>query len=99
MAAHGAFGAALRGTATELVYWYLSGGAQPGAARPLKPESLGALIADAEDGLRALIARFDNPDQPYLSHPHPGRLPAFSDYAQLARVGEWSQAGDEESGE
>ena len=53
----------------------------------------------ALQGLRDLIERYDNPDQPYLSrvapqfvHDHAG------DYGHLARVFEWSTSGDDGEG-
>ena len=49
----------------------------------------------AREALCALIDAFDAPDRCYLSQPHPGVAPRFSDYAQLARVAEWAAAGDE----
>jgi ATP-dependent helicase/nuclease subunit B len=54
----------------------------------------------AMDGLIKLIARYDDPDEPYRSRvapqfvkEHPG------DYAHLARVFEWSTSGDDGEGE
>ncbi|WP_297512376.1 double-strand break repair protein AddB [uncultured Caulobacter sp.] len=54
----------------------------------------------AIDGLVKLIARYDDPDEPYRSRvapqfvkEHPG------DYAHLARVFEWSTSGDDGEGE
>jgi len=62
------------------------------------PESQEAAIK-ALQGLRDLIERYDNPDQPYLSrvapqfvHDHAG------DYGHLARVFEWSTSGDDGEG-
>jgi len=53
----------------------------------------------ALNGLRELIERYDNPNQPYLSrvapqfvHDHAG------DYGHLARVFEWSTSGDDGEG-
>ncbi len=51
---------------------------------------LQALVARCWAALADLVAAFDDPAQPYLSQPHPGRAPRFSDYAQLARVAEWA---------
>ena len=99
MAAAGAFGPDVAGRATELIYWHLTGGAQAGEVRLLfKGDAAATAIASDEAlvGLRALIEAFDSPDRAYLSHPHPGQAPRFSDYAQLARVAEWSAAGEEE---
>ncbi len=98
MAASGAFGQAIAGAAAELVYWHLSGGYEPGKVYTLfdgKPELVEAGAAAALDNLRGLIAAYDDPDRAYLAQPHPGRAPRFADYAQLARVAEWSAAGEE----
>ena len=53
----------------------------------------------ALNGLRELVERYDNPNQPYLSrvapqfvHDHAG------DYGHLARVFEWSTSGDDGEG-
>ena len=98
MAEAGAFGEALTGVAGELVYWRLTGGYVPGEATRLFKGD-GAEVAHgaavARDALAALVARFDDPAQPYLSQPHPGAAPRFTAYAQLARVAEWSAVGDE----
>ena len=51
----------------------------------------------ALDGLGKLVARFDDPAQPYLSRSAPQFVKAhISDYDHLARVFEWSTSGDEE---
>jgi ATP-dependent helicase/nuclease subunit B len=98
MAAEGGFGPDLAGAATELVYWQLSGGLDPGQAKPLFAHKRAAEIPDAvlnaKNRLCDLIDAFDQPDRAYLSRPHPGLAPRFSDYEQLARVAEWSAAGD-----
>jgi ATP-dependent helicase/nuclease subunit B len=98
MAEAGGFGASVRGTAVELLYWHLTGGFEPGAARLLfrgKPDLVVAATASAQANLCGLIDAFDAPDRCYLAHPHPDWAPRFSDYAQLARVAEWSAAGEE----
>lgn len=99
MAAAGAFGAELKGPAAELAYWHLTGGFHAGEVRALFKGDAAA-IADGVDAARTelggLIDRYDDPRCCYLSHPHPGRAPRFSDYAQLARVAEWASAGDDE---
>jgi ATP-dependent helicase/nuclease subunit B len=97
MAADGGFGEALRGTTEALIYWRLSGGLDPGEAMPLykkSPADIPAAVLEAKDRLGDLIDAFDRPDRAYLSRPHPGLAPRFSDYEQLARVAEWSAAGD-----
>jgi len=52
-------------------------------------------VATARERLAALVTAFDDPARPYLSQPHPGRVPRFSDYAHLARVAEWDLSGGE----
>ena len=99
MAAAGAFGAELAGRAFELVYWHLSGGFVPGEATALfkgDPAAAAAAADTAAVNLAALVAKFDDPAQPYLSQPHPGAAPRFSDYTQLARVAEWAALEDGE---
>jgi ATP-dependent helicase/nuclease subunit B len=98
MAWAGAFGAALAGEVAELTYWQLGGGFEAGKAHPLfggDAAQIAAAATMAADKLRDLIADFDRPERPYLSAPHPGRAPRFSDYAQLARRAEWDAAGDD----
>jgi ATP-dependent helicase/nuclease subunit B len=99
MAADGGFGAEVAGVTGELIYWHLSGGLVPGESVKLFGKSAADMrdaVRAARDSLCRLIDQFDAPDQPYLSRPHPSLAPRFSDYAQLARVAEWSAAdGDE----
>ena len=98
MAARGGYGDALAGPAAELTYWHLSGGHQPGEARRLFRKDDGRLQELAEAmwvSLCERVAQFDDPAMPYLSQPHPGQVPRFSDYAQLARVAEWAALEDE----
>jgi ATP-dependent helicase/nuclease subunit B len=58
------------------------------------PTDIPAAVLDAKHRLGELIDAFDKIDRAYLSRPHPGLAPRFSDYEQLARVAEWSAAGD-----
>jgi ATP-dependent helicase/nuclease subunit B len=98
MAQAGAFGADLAGRVVELTYWHLTGGFHAGAAHLLfkgDADRTADAVATAEARLRDLIAAFDHPDRAYLSAPHPGRPPRFSDYGQLARRAEWDVSGDE----
>ena len=93
MVAHGAFGEELRGRAVDLTYWQISGGYEPGACKQLFRGDAGKVEAAsllATEKLAALVADFDRPGRPYLSQPHPGAAPRFSDYARLARVAEWA---------
>ena len=98
MAQDGAF-PGIAGHAVELAYWHLTGGFEPGQVRPLyknRADEIADAVAAARDSLRALVESFDDPARPYLSQPHAGRVPRFSDYGQLARVAEWDIAGDDE---
>jgi ATP-dependent helicase/nuclease subunit B len=98
MVAAGAFGPALEGVAAELVYWRLTGGYVPGESTTLfkgDPGDTAEQAAQASAALVQLVRQFDDPAQAYLSQPHPGAAPRFTDYAQLARVGEWAVAEDE----
>ena len=93
MAADGAFGPELVGSASELTYWHLTGGFQPGEATSLfrgDADKIGQTVGMAREKLAALVDAFDVPERPYLSQPHPGQAPRFSDYTQLARVAEWA---------
>jgi ATP-dependent helicase/nuclease subunit B len=99
MAAAGAFGETVCGTAEELTYWHLTGGFHAGELRTLYEGDANAIVAGVEQARRslaALIDAFDDPARAYLSQPRPGFAPRFSDYAQVARVAEWSAAGDED---
>ena len=64
---------------------------QPGATTdPLRDEpDVRAWIEMAADGIRRLIAHFDDPSTPYLPVPRPEIAPRRGDYDHLARIGEW----------
>ncbi|MDB5455076.1 MAG: double-strand break repair protein AddB, partial [Caulobacter sp.] len=63
------------------------------------PDSHAAALK-ALEGLRALIERYDDPDQPYRSRTAPQFVhDHVGDYAHLARVFEWSTSGDDAEGE
>ncbi|HSR72719.1 MAG TPA: double-strand break repair protein AddB, partial [Kiloniellales bacterium] len=73
----------------RLAYWKVSGGEPPGEIGELKLDPEAAAEA-ALSGLRALIARFDDPDTPYYARPRPDWAGRFSDYGHLARIKEWA---------
>lgn len=95
IAAAGGFENVAPGAVAELAYWKLDGGEPAGDMRPLKND-VAALAADAEAGLRRLIAEFDDPDTPYHALPRPDARPRWNDYAHLERVQEWSGGGSED---
>ena len=97
MARIGGFGPELAGETSELTYWRLSGGHEPGREmRPVKDAAeLQDLVDRCWDALWGLVGAYDDPSQPYLSQPRPGSVPRYSDYALLARVAEWSAARED----
>ncbi len=76
-------------TIAGLSYWKLSGGREPGKAQPLKLD-IDAAMADADAGLRRLIAVFDDHKTPYRARPRPEVALRYDDYEHLARLKEWS---------
>ncbi len=92
--------AVIEGPVTALEYWRLSGGDPPGevvlrgTGEKRKKNAL-ELADEARAGLEALVARFQDPDTPYLSVPRPKWAPRFNDYEHLARVREWSTGGED----
>jgi ATP-dependent helicase/nuclease subunit B len=98
MVAEGAFGEDLTGRAVELTYWHISGGYQPGKVHALfkrDAEKVADAAGQAAARLQDLVAAFDTPQRAYLSQPHPGSAPRFTDYAHLARVAEWAAVDDD----
>ncbi|MBV9419010.1 MAG: double-strand break repair protein AddB [Alphaproteobacteria bacterium] len=73
----------------ELLYLQISGGRTPGKDKPVDT----ALVDDALNKLRELIARFEQPGTTYPSRPHPQHARKEGDYDHLARVREWSFNG------
>jgi ATP-dependent helicase/nuclease subunit B len=98
MVAEGAFGDDLAGRAVDLTYWQISGGYLPGRVRQLfrgDAARVAEAAALAAEKLCALVAAFDEEGRAYLSQPHPGSAPRFSDHAHLARVAEWAALDEE----
>lgn len=84
--------------ADELMYIKLTGGEPPAMIERRKAEkdqTLSALSDETWDGLRRMIARFDQAETPYASLAAGENKPRFNDYAHLARVKEWGIAGEE----
>ncbi|GGE32690.1 double-strand break repair protein AddB [Agaricicola taiwanensis] len=101
MVAGGGFDAVRPSEASSLLYVRLSGGTPPGELREVSDPtkegaSAPALAEESMLRLRELIDRFEAEDQPYTSLDHPKfkRRPN-GPYDHLARVREWSIAGDE----
>ena len=81
----------------ELAFWRLSGGREPGAIKDAADDPL-TVAAEAYAGLVALIGKFDDVATPYEARPRPDKAPQYSDYEHLARVKEWSTAGESDGG-
>jgi ATP-dependent helicase/nuclease subunit B len=100
MAAAGCFEGLRAGDTSELTYWRLTGGPEPGEVRVAMREAhaIEAAAGHALDRLRDLADRFLFGTAPFTARPHPGRAPAASDYDHLSRLAEWSGAEDAEAG-
>ena len=100
MAAAGVFPGTATTTVSGLRYIRATGAEPPGEQHivNLKDESAGAAGAKALTGLQRLIARFDDPETAYEALRRPRFNYDYDDYAHLARAGEWSVDGGEESG-
>ncbi len=77
-----------------LCYIRSSGGTPPGEQRTLKIGDIAQLAGDQIDGLKAMIARFDDVATPYAALRRSGFSYDYDDFAQLARVAEWSGPSD-----
>jgi ATP-dependent helicase/nuclease subunit B len=94
----GGFAGIAAAPVTELAFWEMSGRDPAGRAHDVGGDAteLRRHIDEAMVGLARLIARFDDPATPYRSVPRPDMKPRYSDYAHLARIKEWSAAGEGE---
>lgn len=80
----------------ELAYVQITGRRPAGRITSALPGSLDPVTASAEalEGLKSVIARFDDPKQSYASRTAPAKVKLYaSDYDHLARVREWSAVG------
>ena len=92
LAESGGFDGIAAAKVAALAFWRLSGGEPAGEEKPVKGDAMD-LARQAHGGLEALIWAFDDPETPYRACPRPRHAPRFADYAQLARVQEWSADG------
>lgn len=100
IARHGTIGAASRRSAAvvDLEYWHLKGGSDVAnisamADKAAKGEGLQVWIDNAFDGVRGLIAAYDDVATPYLHSPVAEDAPRFDDFEHLSRVREWGVEG------
>ena len=89
MARAGGFHRVPPGEVAAVMYWKLAGGDPAGEITALNDADPDAAL----DGLRRLIAAFDDPGQPYIARPRPQHAPRYSAYTLLARVDAWSSEG------
>lgn len=77
----------------SLEYWRLQGG-RSGCKTDIydAPDKIADLIAQAESGLKKLIAGFADPNTPYEAVPKPRLQPRYNDYAHVARLAEWGRS-------
>ncbi|GAB4395015.1 MAG: double-strand break repair protein AddB [Kiloniellaceae bacterium] len=95
IAAEGGFQGLPPGPVGSLAFWRLSGGTPPGEVQAASKADPGALATEALEGLKRLVARFDDPQTPYACRPRPELAPRFSDYDHLSRLAEWAVGPDE----
>lgn len=84
-------------TPGDLTYLEVTGRRPAGRieTRAVAHENSELLTALALDGVKRLVAAFDNPNRPYASRTAPQFVKARgSDYDHLARVFEWSTSGE-----
>lgn len=81
------------GGVAGLEYWRVNGAGAGGERTALK--DVEALMAEAEEGIRALVAHYDRPETKYIPRAAEGRAPSYSDYLLLERLAEWKAADGE----
>jgi ATP-dependent helicase/nuclease subunit B len=105
MLMEGAFKDAPRArTAPDLVYIRTSGGRNAMETRVVGPtrsetRSVDEVVEEHRRRFIGMIHRFTKGEGRYVSRPFPKFARRFSEYDHLARVKEWSQAGDDEASE
>lgn len=98
----GAFdGVARTGETPDLLYVHATGGRKPFEPQPVKPprgdpRTMEAIVEEHERRFRGLVARFMAGEAAYVSRPYPKFAKSYGDYDHLARVLEWSLAGEGE---
>ncbi|WP_284212208.1 double-strand break repair protein AddB, partial [Methylobacterium brachythecii] len=100
MLMHGAFDGMKATTTPDLLYVHASGGREPFRPVPVKPpqgeaRTVDGIVDEHVARLRGLIARFMTGEAAYVSRPYPQYARAYNEYDHLARVLEWSLAGEE----
>lgn len=94
MLARAAFDGVPKAQARELVYWRF-GGADPAPRAVKLDDGAHAAGEEALASLRALLKRYAEPTQPFLSKPRVQFIKPFAEYDLLARRKEWADAEGE----
>lgn len=79
---------------SRMIYLRLTGGETAGEIRPV-PDKGGDLTENTYGWLVDLLRQYEDERTPYLSRPRPMFWGRYGDYDHLARVKEWSSAGDD----
>lgn len=95
MVMHGGFAGLPGRDVRRLSYIKVNGGRDPGKVTHLKLD-VEATAIEAWTGFQKLIAEFDQPETPYLSHTRPMKQREEGDYDHLARVREWLSAEEDQ---
>lgn len=89
------------GPIEELLYVHVSGGTTPASERFIRGKVKGQevpppeeLAAEHMESFVALLRELAAGERAFLSRPHPKFAKSYADYDHLARVREWSLAGD-----
>jgi ATP-dependent helicase/nuclease subunit B len=93
MLARGAFEGVAAATATELAYWRVGNNEPTPQALRIDPQ---AEAEKALAALRGLLARYAQPEQPFLSKPRVQFVKPYDEYDQLARRKEWADEKPDE---
>jgi ATP-dependent helicase/nuclease subunit B len=96
MLAEGAFPGVGKHEASELIYWRF-GNAQPTPRAVELEDGPHAAGQRALASLRGLLARYADPNQPFLSKPRVLKIRLYDDYDQLARRKEWADEKADEA--
>jgi ATP-dependent helicase/nuclease subunit B len=94
IATRGGFADIPAADSATLEYWALKGGRGGCKIEPYA-DGIAAMIKQAEQGLKNLIAAYADPTTPYLAVPKPRLAPRYDDYAHLARLTEWGRVAED----
>ncbi|WP_284246708.1 double-strand break repair protein AddB, partial [Methylobacterium haplocladii] len=99
MLMNGAFDGLKAKSVPDLLYVHATGGREPFRPIPVKPpqgeaRTIEAIVPEHVARLRGLLSRYFTGEAAYLSRPYAQYTRVYSEYDHLARVLEWSLAGE-----